>query len=119
IGQPTITAQSPMQMIKINIHNAQQKQLFNQLEKFADKNAFAIRIAQTAPTGKNFSIQMWRHDIKIIGANPFEANAFQLGVFTTTVGVPENIHYIDNLIKDFRSHIEQIKNSKFIIEKKK
>jgi hypothetical protein len=49
-----------------------------QLHKFADANAFALRIAQSSPDATDILVQMWREDIKGVGVNSSEAGAPEL-----------------------------------------
>lgn len=47
------------------------------MRRFADQNAFAIRIAPTTPDEKHFLIQLWRSDVKMFGTNPYD-NIYRL-----------------------------------------
>src|SRR5687768_9983823 len=68
----TPAEQLPRGGVTITIDKSQQEELFDQLESFADKWDYAIRIAPTTPSGEDFSIALWRQDINIFGANPFD-----------------------------------------------
>ncbi|MEM7621449.1 MAG: hypothetical protein AAF228_13565 [Pseudomonadota bacterium] len=116
--KPILSGQLPLEKIRITIDNIQKEELFTNLRKFAEKNAFAIRIAPTNPTEKNVSIQMWRMDAKIFGGNPFEENKFRFGIYETSPGFKIPLEHVNEIIQNFRSHIESIENSKFIVEKK-
>src|SRR5688500_16286272 len=64
VTNPTFT---PGRVVDITIDQSQQEELFTQLQKFADKWRYAIRIEPTDLSGI-FSIDMWRSDIHVVGA---------------------------------------------------
>jgi hypothetical protein len=76
VGFDAIAARSdgqmPIRSLSITIGYGATDRFFDQVRKFADAHAFAVRIAPTTPDGKHFLVQMWREDIKVIGANPFD-----------------------------------------------
>jgi hypothetical protein len=76
VSVDAIAAQSdgemPIRSITITVREDSRDRFFDQLRKFADAHAFAIRIAPTTPDTKHFLLQMWREDIKVVGANPFD-----------------------------------------------
>jgi hypothetical protein len=71
----------PLRTVLITLPKGTQSQFFEQLKKFASKHAFAIRIARTRPDVPHYLIQMWREDIKIVGANPFHGVGFSVSFF--------------------------------------
>ena len=54
---------------------------FASLRAFARCFSFAILIAPTTPSGKDFIIQMFRGDVKVSGANSLRVEGFELGFF--------------------------------------
>lgn len=72
---------------------------FDQLRKFSDKHAFAVRLAPNTPDGKSFIGQMWREDIKLVAVNPFEEDKFRIYFYQNgTSSVDEDV--LDALVAD-------------------
>jgi hypothetical protein len=71
----------PVRVVKADLSGEPDDKFYSQLRKFADLNAFAVRIAPTTPDGRNVLVQMWREDIKIIGANPHNPNHFEFAFY--------------------------------------
>ena len=109
----------PRRKFIITIERRQQEELFSQLKKFADKGGFAIRIAPITPSGEDFSIEMWREDIKIFGANPFNPGEFRIGFYDTDGAYPYPAPEwaLDDLENDLKSFIGEISNATFSLEK--
>ena len=86
-------ADEPIHALNVVIDDVEQRdRLFDQLRKFSDKHAFAIRIAPTRPEGKNFLIQLWREDIKLVMVNPFEEGKYRIYFYKNSIyAVPEDI----------------------------
>lgn len=72
----TELAEEPLRALNVSIDIDNREIFFDQLRKFSDKHAFAIRLAPNTPDGKSFIGQMWREDIKIVAVNPFEEDKF-------------------------------------------
>lgn len=89
----TQLADEPIHALNVVIEDvAQRDRFFDQLRKFSDKHAFAIRIAPTTPEDKNFISQMWREDIKLVMVNPFEEGKYRIYFYKNSVnGVQEDI----------------------------
>jgi hypothetical protein len=62
-------SQSAVRAVYFTVKLDARDRFFDQLRKFADANAFAIRIAPVRPDHQHFLIQLWRDDIKGIGVN--------------------------------------------------
>ena len=109
----------PRRNFVIIIEKSQREELFNQFRKFADKGRFAIRIAPITPSGEDFSIEMWREDIKVFGANPFDPGEFRIGFYDTdgTYPFPATEGELDNLATDLKSFIDEIPNVTITEEK--
>ena len=60
----------PVRVVHFTVKPDARDRFLDQLKKFADENAFAIRIAPTRPDNQHFLIQLWRDDIKGVGFNP-------------------------------------------------
>lgn len=71
----------PVRTVTITVDNGTRDQFFDQLKKFADTYALAIRIAPTRPDVPHFLVQMWREDMKVVGANPFDDSEFDISFY--------------------------------------
>jgi hypothetical protein len=81
----------------ITVNEGQRDLFFDKMKAFAEENAFAIRIAPTAPTGKDFIVEMWREDFKILASNPFDKRSFRVSIFNI-LGRKIEDKYIDELV---------------------
>jgi hypothetical protein len=102
----------PRRRLIVIIEKSQQEELFNQLIKFADQGGFAIRITPNTTSGEDFSIEMWREDVRVFGANPFNPGEFRLGFYDTdgTYPYPASEGVLDELESDLNSFISEIPN---------
>lgn len=71
----------PFKSVEITIARGTEAQFFDALRESLDASGFAIRISPTEPTGQRKSIQIYRDDVRVLGANPFDNNIFSLGIF--------------------------------------
>lgn len=100
-------SQLPLRKLVVTLNKAQHEAFFEQLRKFADRRGFAIRIAPTTPSGEDFSIEMWRSDFKIFGANPFDPGEFKIGIYDNDAkGVPAE--YLDALVAELKSFLAEV-----------
>ena len=112
-------SKSPRKKLVIVIQKSQQEELFNQFQTFAHNNGFAIRIAPNTPSGEDFSIEMWREDIMVFGANPFDPGEFRIGFYNTDGANPYPMPEgeLNALVGDFKSLISDIPNATISEEK--
>jgi hypothetical protein len=108
----TTTPENPIQSVLVTIGDNAQEDLLGQLKKFADANAFAIRVGHTRPDGKHILVQMWREDIKVIVVNPSEAGTFRISFYQNSAE-PVMATSIDTLMTDLRNDIAEIKGVRF------
>jgi hypothetical protein len=73
--------ESPLRSLTFTVQESQRDRFFDQLRKFADAEAFAVRIAPIAPDGKHFGIQLWRQDVKAIGDNALAIQEFDISFY--------------------------------------
>ena len=87
-GTQAASAQSgiqlPVRAVSIVLKQGTQSQLFDELRRLSDANAFAIRIAPTDPSQQHFLIQLWREDIKGVGTTPQRSIISKSDCITTT-----------------------------------
>jgi hypothetical protein len=74
-------SQNPVRVVHFTVKPDARDRFFDQLRKFADENAFAIRIAPVRPDNQHFLIQLWREDIKGIGVNSGDPEKYVVAFF--------------------------------------
>jgi hypothetical protein len=99
---------APLRILDITIGQSQRDELFDQLRKFAEKNAFAIRIAQVHPAYDNFTIDMWRNDIRMFGSYPSDPGTLSFGVYYTVQSQPVPESVFDEAIGNLEVFIDEI-----------
>ena len=115
--QEEYSSQKPRRSVDITINESQQEELFLKLRKFADKQAYAILIAPTALGPEGFIIQMWREDIKMIGANSYDPGKFQIGFYDTDRLYPATESELDDSVKELISILGEIQDVMIVEEK--
>ncbi len=113
---PSKNGQTPIRKVWVTLAQNQHNQLFEQLRKFADKNAFRIRISQTDPSGENFLVQMWRDDIEVDAVDSGDPGLFKISFFNTSEERPIPPQVFDELIIDLKGFIEKIPNTTFTVK---
>jgi hypothetical protein len=108
-AKPTFT---PGRVVNITIDQSQQEELFAQLEKFADKWRYAIRIQPMSLKGV-FGVDMWRADIHIGGAYDDQYGELQLAFTDTESTRPTPAEHFEEEIQDLKTFMDEIPNSTF------
>ena len=108
-ANPTFT---PGRVVNVTIDQSQQEELFAQLEKFADKWRYALRIE---PTDLSWviAIDMWRSDIHVMGAYHAKSAELQLAFTDTESTRPTPAEHFEEEIQDLKSLLDEIPNSTF------
>jgi hypothetical protein len=75
--------QAPAEAIAVTVPPGARDAYFALLHRFSEKYGFAIRIAQTTPSGEDFLVQMFREDIKAISTNALTRHKFSLYFFAS------------------------------------
>lgn len=109
----TTKSQSPVGTITVLVEKSARDLFFDQLKKFAEKHAFAIRIAPIRPDGEHFAVDMWRTDIKIFGDNPFDSvdpAEFRIDLYENSPQpVPaEQLNFLVNDLKRFMGEVRGV-----------
>lgn len=105
-------AEIPVRKAVIKIQEDQFDLLFDQVRAFADKYGFAVRIAPTAPTGKDFIVELWREDFKILAANPFDNGTFRVSIFNILGREVEESH-IDDVVEALKKYTLKVEGAEF------
>ena len=111
-------SQVPIRVVAISVQKSDRDAFFEQLKKFSDKHAFAIRIAPVRPDGEHFIVQMWREDIKGIGVNSIDPAAFEIGFYENSRH-PVSAEKLDTLLSDLKNIIGEVKGVSFSIPAQK
>lgn len=94
-------SQEPVQKVNFTVDKNAREEFFEQLRKFAERHAFAIRITNNTPDGESFVVQMWREDLKAVSTNSFEPTRFSIYVYKNSPhAVPPN--QLDFLVSDLK-----------------
>lgn len=110
-GKARSDSETPIRKIEVSFDEGQHEQFFEQMKAFSDKHGFAIRVAPTTPTGKDFIIEMWREDLKILAVNPFDPGIFKIGIYKND-GQEIPSEYLDKLIDDFEGFSRKVAGAK-------
>jgi hypothetical protein len=105
-------SQLPERAMKITISKERRPEFFDQLTKFAGANALVVRIGPTRPDGEHFFVQMWRSDIEIMGANPFNTEEFQIGFYRDSEDAIRS-EAIDQLMESLRRYVSEVPGAHF------
>lgn len=112
VGDERPDSEMPIRKMVVSFDEGQHDQFFEEMEEFADKHGFAIRIAPTTPEGSDYVVEMWREDFKILAVNPFDPRTFKVAVYRNdNQEVPSE--YLDNLINDFEDFSREVSGAEF------
>jgi hypothetical protein len=103
----------PRRLVTVTIDQSQQEELFAQLQKFADKWRYAIRIAPTHTNSDHFHVGLWRTDIKVIGVYLAASGELQIAFSYTESHRPVPDTYFDEEVNDLENYISEIPNATF------
>ena len=110
VANPTFI---PGRVVNITINQSQQEELFVQLQKFADKWHYAIRIAPVFEKSDDFHVGLWRTDMKAIGAYLSSSGQLQLAFTDTESTRPTPAEHFEEEIQDLKTFMDEIPNSTF------
>jgi hypothetical protein len=99
--------QRPLRSLKVTLIEGTQNAFLDRLEMFANVHAFAVRMARIHPDRIQFSIEFWREDIKLYGANAPDDLVFEMS-FYKVCNVPVNPAVLNSLISDLRKAVGQV-----------
>ena len=67
--------ETPLHMVTANVKRPALRGVLERLREFGDAHGFAVRIDQSSPDPNDLLLQMWRTDMKIIGADASDSGA--------------------------------------------
>jgi spermidine/putrescine-binding protein len=112
-----VEQQQPKKIVVITFDQIHQEEFFAQIRKFAEKWAYAIRIAPTELDGDVYLIQMWREDIKIIAVNNYDPGRYSMTFLDTYPARPVPEKFFEEEVGDLESFIRDIPDAEFSVEK--
>jgi len=112
----------PIRGLTITIDLSQRDELFDQMQKFANKHAIQIVIrdveVEVGPSGKGFFIEMHRSDIQILAVGePSAPIMVSIDFYDEDPTHPALKKTVDELYGDLRSFISEIPNVMIIEER--
>lgn len=106
--------QTPIRVVTITLNESQQNELFDQITKFADKWAYAVRVAPAEASEKYFGVDLWRSDLKVLGL--YGEGQLDLAFSYTDSAHPVPDEYIEKEIDDLESFISEIPGVTFSVK---
>lgn len=98
------TSQAPIGKVIVHVDAGSRSVFFDRLKGFAEREAFAIRIAPTHPDGAHFLAQLWREDVKVIAANSVDADKFDVFFFLNSAHeLPSGM--LESMMGDLRDSV--------------
>lgn len=97
----------PIRSMHATVAAQDRNEFVSQLRKFADSNAFAMRVGESTPDGQHILVQMWREDLKVLALNPLDPQVFRISFYQNDAE-PVWPDLIEALIKDLKSTIGTI-----------
>jgi hypothetical protein len=98
----------PIGAITVLVSQGARNDFLQEVKKFADSKAFAIRVGQPQHDDTHFLLQMWREDIKITVLNPFDDPSEFRVYFYQNDAERTTLVLADALLKDFSESVSKI-----------
>ena len=108
----------PLRTINVTLAKDQREQYVDQVRKFADSYAFAIRVAQSSPNPDHVLVQLWREDAKLISVIIPDRTAQSLTYFIGIYGNgdhPLPTTAVDQLVEGLRHTVSEIEGVTFSV----
>lgn len=106
--------QLPIRWLTITIDPGRRGELFDQLQKFADKHGFEFLMSDFGTGGERFIIEMLGNHIKILAVNiPESSTMVSIRFYDQSRANPvseETTKTIDELVSDLKTFISEIPN---------
>ena len=104
--------QLPIRRLTITIEPSQRKELFSQLQKFAEKHGFEYMTSDYGTGGERFIVELLNEQIKILVVDVPEAPSLvSVRFYDQTLANPvsqETLEIIDGLLIELESFISEI-----------
>ncbi|MGO4574348.1 hypothetical protein [Microvirga sp. 2TAF3] len=99
-----------VQISKFSVDSGDTDRVVAIIRSFADDNKFAIRVDNK--TGPTLMIELWRADVMIVVANPFNPSDFEVGFYDVWSKDSEHRN-IDALYKGLKKALSTLPGVKF------
>jgi hypothetical protein len=104
---PSNNARLPLRNYVFRLAPQTREVFFDQMTLYAEVHGFTIHIGATDPQNVGYNVVLERADVEVIGANPWEPLAFDMGLYTQPgSNVPDSV--LDALVADFQQTVEKI-----------
>lgn len=90
-----------------------QRDFLEQLTRFANAKAFAIRIGRARPEEEKILVQMWREDAKMIVVNPFDPREYRIS-FYENGREPITADAVNSLVDDLKAVVSLVHGATFL-----
>ncbi len=97
-GGPERFGNVPLRTMIVVVPVASRLAFLGRMDKFATDNKFAKRIRSMDPVLPEFSVDLWRDDVGIFGANVLAEQEFDFGIFVNTKK-PISLEAADKLVE--------------------
>ena len=101
-GIPINTSVAPVHSLHLKVDKNQREELFSQLRRFADKNAFQVRFSDLGTGGESFEFELWRQDLYVTAGDVHPDPTDVWIDFYPYPGVPINQATFANLYNDLK-----------------
>jgi hypothetical protein len=99
----------PIRILKLTIDKSQREELFDQLQKFADKHGFETQLTDFNTNGENFQFWMSKENIEIVANNaPPDPTLVSISFYAAYPGASVDEETVDELFNDLKSFISEI-----------
>jgi hypothetical protein len=103
-AQVLTSRESPIASITLTVSEPARDELIQQLMKFAEANRFKMRVGHIRDM-RHFYIELWRDDINLSIANPFNDVAFfSIGIYQTSTNKLPSAD-VDSIVSDIKAAV--------------
>jgi hypothetical protein len=103
---------APIRRLRVTIDPSHQEELFNQLQKFADKHNFKVVISDYSTSSATYQVELSRKDFIIRAIhNSHDVEIVSIGFYDQIRATPvpeETLDAINDLVIDLVSYLEEI-----------
>jgi hypothetical protein len=112
------SGRAPVQGLRVTINKSQREELFDQLQKFADKHAFEFLLRKAGPNGEGYFIEMLRDDIYINASiTRVDPKIVSIRFYNNDTTYPASREIVDGLLNDLKSFLSEITDIRITEEK--
>ena len=83
-GVPEKFGNDPLRRVTVVVPAASRMVFLSHMDKFANENKLSKRIRSMDPELPQFSVDLWRDDVGVFGANILTEQEFDFGIYVNT-----------------------------------